>query len=77
MLISRKPHCNWCDNRRSADPRADYQLYPCACKELAMKFPDRCIDGCFMVKEKMRCPDKRYFKPLYTIEQVREHNNHK
>ena len=77
MLLSRKPHCNWCERRGSADGRTDYELYPCSCPELAARFPDKCLDGCFMVKEKMRCPDKRYFKPLYTMEQVKVHNHHK
>ena len=77
MLISRKPYCNFCKLRGSADSRTDYHLYPCACKELAKKFPDKCIDGIFMVTEKMRCPDKRFFAPIYSIEDIKKHNNHK
>lgn len=78
MLISRKPYCNWCENRCSeAYGPSDYQLYICDVEEFAKRFPERVKDGFFMVKEKMRCPDKKYFKPIYTIEQVRKHNNHK
>lgn len=76
-LISCKPHCNWCQNRGSAYAPCDYRRYPCAVKEFVERFPDKCHDGMFMVTEKMRCPDKRFFKPIYTREQVAEHNNHK
>ena len=77
MLISRKPHCNWCKNRGTAWSAHDYHLYACCVEEFAKRFPNRCDDGIFMVTEKMRCPDKKYFVPIYTIEQVRQHNNHK
>jgi hypothetical protein len=77
MLISRKPYCNNCNNRGPADATTDYHLYPCGCEELAKKYPERTRYGLFYVTEKMRCPDKRFFDPIYTLEQVREHNHHK
>ncbi len=77
MLISRKPYCNNCKRRGLADGTTDYHLYPCDCEELAKKYPERTRYGLFYVTEKMRCPDKRFFDPIYTLEQVREHNHHK
>lgn len=78
MLISRKPYCNWCKHRCSeAYGPSDYQLYICEVEEFTKRFPEHVYDGFFMVKEKQRCPDKRFFDPIYTIEQVREHNHHK
>lgn len=78
MLISRKPYCNWCQNRgHSPFGEYDYKLYSCSCEELAKLYPERVKDGIFMVTEKMRCPNKNFFKPLYTLEQVKQHNNHK
>ena len=76
-LISCKPHCNWCQNRSSAYGPSDYRLYICGVEEFAKRYPDQCRDGMFMVTEKMRCPDKRFFKPIYTREEVAKHNNHK
>jgi hypothetical protein len=52
-------------------------LYVCGVEEFAKRFPDQCRDGMFMVTEKMRCPDKRFFKAIYTREEVAKHNGHK
>ena len=82
-LISCKPYCNWCENRcQAADGTKDYQLYICACgEELHKLHPDKIHwdekEKMGFVREKQRCPDKRFFKPIYTLEQVREHNHHK
>lgn len=82
MLYSRKPYCQNCQNRGSADGTHDYHLYPCSCaEEIAKEHPDKIYwdekDKMGYVTEKQRCPDKRFFKPIYTIEQLKEHNNHK
>lgn len=83
MLISRKPYCNNCKNRGQAWGPFDYCLYTCSCGEEIYKLhPDKIITkksepGIYFVTEKQRCPDKRFFKPLYTKEQQLEHNHHK
>lgn len=77
-LISRKPYCNNCLNRGKALAYTDYRLYPCCVNELAEKFPDKVLkSGIFAVTEKMRCPDKAFFKPIYSKEEQRKYNNHK
>lgn len=81
-LISRKPYCNWCENRGQAWGPHNYQLYPCSCgEEIAKLHPGKIRwdknEKMGLVKEKQRCPDKRFFKPIYTLEQVRQYNHHK
>ena len=80
MLISRKPYCNNCQNRGSAYGPTDYTWYPCSKGEEIDKvrpgIMHKC-DGLFMVGEKWRCPDKRFFNPIYTKEQQLKYNNHK
>ena len=82
MLISRKPYCNNCENRGSAWGPHDYQNYPCSKgEEINKKRPgvlhyDKSEDMYF-IGEKMRCPCKEFFVPIYTKEQQLKHNHHK
>lgn len=80
MLISRKPYCKNCKNRGSAYGPSDYVWYLCSKgKEIDDVRPGimhKC-DGLYMTGENWRCPDKRFFDPIYTKEQQLKHNNHK
>jgi len=78
MLISRKPYCNNCKNRRPWSNM--YCWYPCSKGEkidaIRPGIMHKC-DGLFMVGEKWRCPCKEFFDPIYTKEQQLAYNNHK
>lgn len=83
MLISRKPFCNNCKNRGTAWGPSDYNLYPCSCgAEIHKLHPNKIIvkesePGMYFVGERQRCPDKRFFVPIYTKEQQLQYNHHK
>lgn len=82
MLISRKPYCNNCKNRGSAWGPHDYQDYPCLKGEEINKERPGVLfynkwENMYFVGEKMRCPVKRFFIPLYTKKEQLEHNHHK
>lgn len=83
MLISRKPYCNNCKHRGDAWGIFDYRWYACECGEEIHKLhPDKIKEfksepGIYFVSEKQRCPDKRFFDPIYTKEQQCKYNNHK
>ena len=78
MLIGRKPFCKNCDRHLAINQ--DYETYCCGAAWLSAKdngHPDEPDKRFMHLKKNSRCPDKKYFRPIYTIEQVREHNHHK
>lgn len=78
MLIGRKPFCKNCS--RKLDINCDYRSYSCGAAWVAAQdagHPDEPDDRFTHLKKNSRCPDKKYFIPAYTLEQVRKHNHHK
>lgn len=76
--IGRKPFCKNCDRKLGIN--CDYKTYTCGAAYIAAENSGKTdeVDERFThLKKNSRCPDKTYFIPRWTIEEVRKYNNHK